>query len=100
MERPPAGASTALVHKRSATDLMPPPPPPKRIKRPKEVLDEDVYIDSLSRIIARDFFPGLLESETQQEYLDALASKDHAWISNAGRRLQHVMTPRRQRKHQ
>ena len=76
---------------------MPPPPPPKRIKRPKTVLDEDAYTEGLSRIIARDFFPGLLESETQQEYLDALDSKDQAWISSASRRLQHVMTPGRQR---
>lgn len=78
-------------------ELMPPPPPAKRIKRPKKVLDEDTYTEALSQIIARDFFPGLLESETQQEYLDALESKDKAWISNAGRRLQQVMTPGRRR---
>jgi hypothetical protein len=76
---------------------MPPPPPSKRIKRPRKVLDEDTYTDALSQIIARDFFPGLLESETQQEYLDALESRDDAWISNAGRRLQQVMTPGRRR---
>lgn len=85
------------MRKRAEMELMPPPPAPKRIKRPKTVLDEDTYTESLSRIIARDFFPGLLESETQQEYLDALDSKDPAWISSAGRRLQHVMTPRGQR---
>lgn len=75
--------------------LMPPPPQVKKIKRPKKVLDEDTYTLALSRIIARDFFPGLLETETQQEYLDALESKDPAWISSASRRLQHVMTPGR-----
>lgn len=74
---------------------MPPPPPVKRIKRPKTVIDEDSYASALSYIIARDFFPGLLESETQQEYLDALESKDETWIASAGRRLQHVMTPGR-----
>lgn len=90
--------SRALVRKRDDLSLMPPPPPPKRIKRPKRVLDEDTYTDALSQIIARDFFPGLLESETQQEYLDAVESKNEAWISSAGRRLQQVMTPgRRQR---
>ncbi|KAM5342674.1 hypothetical protein ACJ41O_013640 [Fusarium nematophilum] len=92
-----AGASSALVRKRTDTDLMPPPPPAKKIKRPKQVLDEDTYTETLSQIIARDFFPGLLETETQQEYLDALESKDTAWISSAGRRLQHVMTPGRQK---
>jgi protein DGCR14 len=90
-------SSSALVRKRTDTELMPPPPPAKRIKRPRKVLDEDTYTDALSHIIARDFFPGLLESETQQEYLDALDSKDEAWIANAGRRLQQVMTPGRRR---
>ncbi|KAH6655049.1 nuclear protein DGCR14 [Truncatella angustata] len=89
--------SSALVRKRTDLELMPPPPPTKRIKRPKKVLDEDTYTDALSQIIARDFFPGLLESETQQEYLDAVESKDQAWINSAGRRLHQVMTPGRQR---
>ncbi|KAI1365361.1 nuclear protein DGCR14 [Xylaria arbuscula] len=89
--------STALVRKRDDLELMPPPPPPKRIKRPKKVIDEDSYTDALSQIIARDFFPGLLESETQQEYLDALDSKDPEWISSVSRRLHHVMTPGRHR---
>lgn len=88
--------SSALVRKRAAeVALMPPPPPAKKIKRPKKVIDEETYTDALSQIIARDFFPGLLESETQQEYLDALASKDKSWINNAGRRLKQVMTPGR-----
>ncbi|KAI0866135.1 nuclear protein DGCR14 [Xylaria cubensis] len=90
-------SSSALVRKRDDLELMPPPPPPKRIKRPKKVIDEDSYTDALSHIIARDFFPGLLESETQQEYLDALDSQDPEWISSASRRLQHVMTPGRKR---
>ncbi|KAI1261321.1 nuclear protein DGCR14 [Xylariaceae sp. FL1019] len=90
--------SKALTLKRSADlSLMPPPPAPKRIKRPKKVIDEDSYTEALSHIIARDFFPGLLESETQQEYLDALESNDTAWISSASRRLQHVMTPGRRK---
>ena len=76
---------------------MAPPPPAKKIKRPKKVLDEDSYTEALSHIIARDFFPGLLETEIQQEYLDALESKDVAWISSAEGRLQQVMTPGRRR---
>jgi len=73
--------------------LMPPPPPPKRQKRPPKVLDEDVYSDALSHIIARDFFPGLLETEAQQEYMQALDSKNDDWIREAGRNLRQVMTP-------
>ncbi len=92
-----AAPSSALVRKRTDTELMPPPPPAKRIQRPKTVLDEDSYIDGLSQIIARDFFPGLLESETQNEYLNALEAKDPAWISSAGKRLKEVMSPGRRR---
>ncbi|KAF4556810.1 Hypothetical protein D9617_1g086920 [Elsinoe fawcettii] len=89
-----ATSSTALA-KRKAEDmaLMPPPLPPKRIKRPSTVLDEDVYTDALSQIIARDFFPGLLETKAQQEYLDALDSKDDDWIREAGHNLKEAMTP-------
>lgn len=85
--------STALIKRSTDNALMPPPPPPKRIKRPRNVLDEDEYTDALSHIIARDFFPGLLESQTQQEYLDALESKDNDWIVSAGQRLTQLMTP-------
>ena len=86
-------SSQALTKRSSDTALMPPPPPPKRIKRPAKVLDEDTYTDSLSCIIARDFFPGLVEAESQQEYLNALDSQDHEWIASAGRKLTEIMTP-------
>ncbi|KAL9128739.1 MAG: hypothetical protein Q9217_002646 [Psora testacea] len=86
--------SMALAKRSLDTSLMlPPPSPPKRIKRPAKVLDEDDYTDALSHIIARDFFPGLLETKSKQEYLDALDSHDHEWIATAGSRLTEVMTP-------
>lgn len=85
--------SQALAKRSSDSALMPPPPRPKRIKRPSKVLDEDSYTDALSHIIARDFFPGLLETVSQQEYLNALDSHDNEWIAAAGRRLTEVMTP-------
>ncbi len=89
----PASSSQALTKRSADTALMSPPPVPKRIKRPVKVLDEDAYTDALSHIIARDFYPGLLETRTQQEYLDALDSQDGDWIASAGRRLTEVMTP-------
>ena len=85
--------SQALTKRSLDTSLMPPPPPPKRIKRPVKVLDEEDYEQALSHIIARDFFPGLLETESKQEYLDALDSRDNEWIAAAGRKLTEVMTP-------
>ena len=88
----------ALVKRRSDNELMPPPPRVKRVKRPVRVLDEDTYSDALSHIIARDFFPGLLELESQEEYLDALSSKDDGWIESAGRKLAATMTPKHSRR--
>ncbi|KAI4155023.1 MAG: hypothetical protein LQ341_000245 [Variospora aurantia] len=85
--------SQALAKRSSDSALMPPPPRPKRIKRPAKVLDEDTYTDAISHIIARDFFPGLLETESQQEYLDALEARDNEWIAAAGKRLTEIMTP-------
>ncbi|KAJ5474852.1 Nuclear protein DGCR14 [Penicillium sp. IBT 31633x] len=86
-----ASSSSQELVKRSAGQLMPPPPPPKRIKRPATVLDEDVYTSTLSHIIARDFFPGLLENQVKQEYLEALESKDKAWIASSKKKLTDVM---------
>lgn len=85
--------SSALARRTNDTALM--PPPPKRIKRPKNVIDEESYTNAISEIIARDFFPGLLETETQQEYLDAQESGNREWIASASRRLSHIMTPGR-----
>ncbi|CAL5874099.1 uncharacterized protein PFLUO_LOCUS8386 [Penicillium psychrofluorescens] len=87
----PTPSSQALVKRSQDNQLMPPPPPPKRIKRPATVLDEDIYTNALSHIIARDFFPGLLETQTKQEYLDALESKDKNWITSAKKNLADVM---------
>lgn len=86
----PPSASQELT-KRPDGQLMAPPPPPKRIKRPATVLDEDVYTSTLSHIIARDFFPGLLETQTKQEYLDALESKDKEWIASSKKKLADIM---------
>ena len=72
---------------------MAPPPRPKRVKRPATILAEDDYTSALSHIIARDFFPGLVETEAQQEYLDALASQDEQWITSAGQKLTQLQTP-------
>ena len=92
-------AKTQSLAKRSSdSSLMPPPPAPKRQKRPPSVLDEDVYSNALSHIIARDFFPGLVESQAQQEYLEALNSADKDWIRESGRRLTDIMTPRSQQR--
>lgn len=90
--------SQALTKRQAEASLMPPPPPPKRIKRPTSVLDEDVYTRALSGIIARDYFPGLLEVQAKQEYLEALDSKNKEWITSSKTNLTNLMmTPGRAR---
>ncbi|KAK4893220.1 hypothetical protein LTR27_008341 [Elasticomyces elasticus] len=93
MATPNPTMATAIAKRTADTQLMPPPPLSKRQKRPAKVLDEDVYSDALSHIVARDFFPGLLETEAQQDYLSALDSNNNDWIREAGRKLTQVMTP-------
>ncbi|KAE8388374.1 nuclear protein DGCR14 [Aspergillus alliaceus] len=90
----------ALTKRQSETSLIMPPPPPKRIKRPAAVLDEDIYTNALSNIIARDYFPGLIEVQAKQEYLEALDSKDKKWIATSKKKLTDLMlTPGRARSH-
>ncbi|EXJ83890.1 hypothetical protein A1O1_07519 [Capronia coronata CBS 617.96] len=86
--------SQALVKRQSASDVsLMPPPPFKRIKRPPKVLDEDEYTTALSEIIARDYFPGLLESQAQHEYLAALDSGNESWIAEAAQKLRNAGAP-------
>ncbi|KAI8811114.1 nuclear protein Es2-domain-containing protein [Cladochytrium replicatum] len=47
-------------------------PPPK----PQKVLEEDEYVEAVSNIIERDFFPSLKKLRLQNEFLDAVASEN------------------------
>lgn len=81
------GSTTAIIKLRDEELALMPPPLIKRIKRPTEVLDEDTYTEALSDIIARDYYPGLRETKAQEEYLQALESKNPQWIRQAEREL-------------
>ncbi|KAK5074453.1 hypothetical protein LTR70_005883 [Exophiala xenobiotica] len=82
-----AGSTQAIIKRREDDLALMPPPLVKRIKRPTETLDEDDYTEALSDIIARDYYPGLREAEAQEEYLNALDSKNPVWIRDAERKL-------------
>ncbi|KAF7320435.1 hypothetical protein MKEN_00828400 [Mycena kentingensis (nom. inval.)] len=59
------------------------------------VLDEDDYMDGISHIIRRDFFPSLAHLDATNNYLDALHSQDPHLINASIRRLQDTgVTPR------
>ena len=58
------------------------------------VLEEDEYTAALSQIIARDFFPSLVQLDATNEYLDAIHSRDPHLINASVRRLdQFSQTP-------
>lgn len=48
----------------------------KATKNPKKILDEDEYIESLEKIIQRDFFPDVSKLQAQKDYLEAEESGD------------------------
>jgi protein DGCR14 len=65
---------------------------PRSLDR-QRVLDEDEYTAALSHVIARDFFPGLVQLEHTNEYLDAIAAHDPIRIHESVRRLAALTTP-------
>ncbi|KAG0374513.1 hypothetical protein BGX24_010320 [Mortierella sp. AD032] len=60
---------------------------------PQTILEEDEYIEALSKIIERDFFPDLARLKRQHAYLDAIEQNDTERIKAAARELAGNDTP-------
>lgn len=60
---------------------------------PQQVLDEDEYIEALSKIIERDFFPDLAKLKRQHAYLDAVKMNDTERIAATAKEIAGNDTP-------
>ncbi|KDE07918.1 hypothetical protein MVLG_01828 [Microbotryum lychnidis-dioicae p1A1 Lamole] len=59
----------------------------------QEILSEEEYINHLSHIIKRDFFPSLANLDAQHEILDAFESEDPKKVEESIRRMRTLWTP-------
>ncbi|XP_055543832.1 splicing factor ESS-2 homolog [Wyeomyia smithii] len=76
MSKPGEKALQAMLEMDKAVTVFKKPAIPKTVKQKKVILTEENYLEEMSKIIQRDFFPDLQKLKAQNEYLDALASND------------------------
>ncbi|KAL4711871.1 hypothetical protein ACJJTC_006040 [Scirpophaga incertulas] len=69
--------SMKLLQKESSLFKIPKVPKKKSSLKSNRVLDEDVYVQGIGKIIQRDFFPDLEKLNAQNEFLEATENKDY-----------------------
>ncbi|TPX72648.1 hypothetical protein SpCBS45565_g00229 [Spizellomyces sp. 'palustris'] len=84
--------TTSLKHSQTpqSTSLTKSSPQPIPQKRTPDILEEDVYVDSLSKIIQRDFFPHLKRIKLQNDILDAVQNGEYGVLRVLGDHLEEV----------
>ncbi|KAK7205976.1 nuclear protein DGCR14 [Myxozyma melibiosi] len=65
----------------------------KTSSRPENVIEEDAYVDSVSNILKRDYFPDLVILECQGALLDALSTGDDFRATRLKKRLERLEAP-------
>ncbi|KAK9480240.1 nuclear protein DGCR14 [Lipomyces japonicus] len=87
------GISERSLRTAVGTMVLPPPPAAPKIERPSTVLDEDKYVESLSKIIERDYFPDVTILKYRNKYLDALGAGEYDLAARLQRKLERLCEP-------
>ncbi|KAF8985968.1 hypothetical protein BGZ46_000054 [Entomortierella lignicola] len=83
--------TTSIVKTAKYQSNIPAPPP-------RQILEEDEYIEALSKIIERDFFPDLAKLKRQHAYLEAVEMNDVQRIHATAKDIAGNDTPLGQRR--